>query len=244
MSGAVANCGVTGCWRRDDEPRDLSRRLIAAHEEERARLARELHDDVSQRLAVLSIELARLVLAAAGGPHLEALNTVREELMRVSTDVRSLAYQLHPSVLDDLGLAGALRSECQRRQRHGGIPIAVDIGTLPSVVGRDQALCLFRVAQEALNNVVRHASAQSARVVLRGLNGGLHLAVRDDGVGFDPSEPRGRRTLGLASMSERVQLVNGTFGIDSAPGLGTEVLAWVPAGDDPAFSGEETGRTE
>jgi len=106
MRGAVASRDVTEGWGRDDVPTDLSRRLIAAHEEERARLARELHDDVSQRLAVLSIEVARVVLAVAGGPHVEALKTVREELMRVSTDVGAMAYQLHPSVLDDLGLEG------------------------------------------------------------------------------------------------------------------------------------------
>jgi signal transduction histidine kinase len=142
--------------------------------------------------------------------------------------MHSLSRRMHPSVLDDVGLAEALRAECQRRCRQGGIDISLEIGPLP-VVGRDAALRLYRVLQEALNNVSRHARSRTASVVLRHADGGLQLIVHDDGVGFDPRRPRQGSSLGLVSMRERLRLVNGTFEVDSGPGRGTAVTAWVPA---------------
>jgi PAS domain S-box-containing protein len=212
----------------EEELHDLSRRLIRAHEEERALLARELHDDVTQRLAVLAIDVGRAELAAPDGAQAEAMRSVREGLVRVSEDIHSLAYQLHPSVLEELGLAEALRAECERRGRQGRLDLSVDLDLLPAAAGKDVALCLFRVAQEALNNVVRHAGSRTASVALKQMDGGLLLAVRDGGAGFDPASPGARRSLGLASMRERVRLVNGTLDIESAPGQGTAVIAWVP----------------
>jgi signal transduction histidine kinase len=214
--------------RAEDELRDLSQRLIRAHEDERALLARELHDDVTQRLAVLAIDVGRVELAAPGGAQAETMRTIREGLVRLSEDIHSLAYQLHPSVLEELGLAEALRTECERVVRRGRVELAVELDALPAVVPKDAALCLFRVAQEALNNTIRHAGARAATVVLRQMDGGLLLAVRDDGVGFDPESPGRRRSLGLASMRERLRLANGTLEIESAPGRGTAVVAWVP----------------
>jgi signal transduction histidine kinase len=208
--------------------RNLSRRLIQAHEEERALLARELHDDLTQRLAVLAIDVGRAELAAPDGAQAKAMRDVREGLVRLSQDVHSLAYQLHPSVLEELGLAEAIRTECERVGRQGPIDLSVKIAPLPETVGRDAALCLFRVAQEALNNVVRHASARAATVDLRPMDGGLLLSVRDDGVGFDPAGTGTGRSLGLASMRERVQLLNGTLDVESAPDQGTAIVAWVP----------------
>jgi len=225
---------VTARKRIEAELRDLSQRLIRAHEEERALLARELHDDVSQRLAVLAIDVGRAELAASAGPQAEALRAVRGQLTRLSEDIHSLAYQLHPSVLQELGLAEALRTECERWCRQGRLDLAVDLDPLPAAVGKDEALCLFRVAQEALNNVARHAGAAAATVTLQQMDGGLLLAVRDSGVGFDPATLGERRRLGLASMRERVRLVNGTLDIESAPGRGTTIVVWVPvAGGAP-----------
>jgi PAS domain S-box-containing protein len=215
--------------RAEEALRDLSQRLIRAQEEERALLARELHDDLTQRVAVLAIEAGRAELAAPEGSQAQAMRSVREGLVRLSEDIHSLAYQLHPSVLEELGLAEALRAECERVCSHGRVDLSVELDPLPAFVGRDAALCLFRVAQEALNNVTRHAGARAASVTLRQMDGGLLLAVRDDGVGFDPASPGMRRSLGLASMRERVRLVNGTLDIESAPGRGTEIIAWVPA---------------
>jgi PAS domain S-box-containing protein len=220
---------ITALKRVEEELRDLSRRLIRAHEEERALLARELHDDLTQRVAVLAIEVGRAELAAAEGSQAQAMRLVREGLVRLSEDIHSLAYQLHPSVLEELGLAEALRAECERVCSQGRVDLSLELEPLPAFVGRDAALCLFRVAQEALNNVTRHAGARAASVALRQKDNGVLLAVRDDGVGFDPASPGTRRRLGLASMRERVRLLNGTLDIESAPGQGTEIIAWVPA---------------
>jgi PAS domain S-box-containing protein len=220
---------ITERKRAEDELRDLSRSLIRAHEEALALLARELHDDLTQRLAVLAIDVGRAELAAPDGAQAEAMRAVREGLVRLSEDVHTLAYQLHPSVLEELGLAEALRAECERLGRRSQVDLSVKLDPLPDVVGKDAALCLFRVAQEALNNVVRHAGARAATLTLRQMDGGLLVAVRDDGVGFDPASPRTGRSLGLASMRERVRLVNGTLDVESAPGQGTAIIAWVPA---------------
>ena len=127
---------VTDRKRAEEEARELSRRLIRAQEEERALLARELHDDVSQRLAVLAIEVGRAELAAADGAQAEAMQAVREGLVSLSEDVHSLAYQLHPSVLEELGLAEALRAECGRRTRRGELDVSVDLGPLPHALTR------------------------------------------------------------------------------------------------------------
>jgi PAS domain S-box-containing protein len=223
---------ITQAKQAEDALHDLSRRLIRAHEEERALLARELHDDVTQRLAVLAIDVGRAELAEPDGTKAETLRSVRAELVRLSEDVHSLAYQLHPSVLEELGLVEALRAECERRGRQGRLAVSMDLESLPAVVGKEAQLCLFRVAQEALSNVARYAGTGTASVTMRQADGGLLLAVRDDGVGFDPARARAGPSLGLASMRERVHLLNGTLDIESAPGRGTTLIAWVPVQAD------------
>jgi PAS domain S-box-containing protein len=223
---------ITERKRAEEERRDLSRRLIHAHEEERALLARELHDDVTQRLAVLAIEAGRAELAAPDGEQAKVMRTVREALVRISEDVHSLAYQLHPAVLEEIGLAAALQAECERTGRWGKAELSVELDPLPAAVGKEAALCLFRVAQEALNNAARHAEANAVTVTLRQMDDGLLLAIHDDGVGFDAGDPTKRKSLGLASMRERVRLMNGTLDIESAPGRGTTVVAWVPAEEE------------
>jgi PAS domain S-box-containing protein len=219
---------ITARKQAENELRDLSQRLILAHEEERALLARELHDDLSQRLAVMAIDVGRAELAALDEPQAKSMRAVREGLARLSEDIHTLAYQLHPSVLTELGLAEALRTECERIGRRGRVELSLELDPLPADVGKDAALCLFRVAQEALSNAIRHAGARSVRVVLEQRDGGLRLAVRDDGAGFDPASAKQRRSLGLASMRERLRLVNGTLDIESMPGRGTVIAGWVP----------------
>lgn len=225
---------ITEAKRTEDELRELSQRLIRAHEEERALLARELHDDLTQRLAVLAIDVGCAELAARDGAQAAAMRAVREGLVRLSEDVHDLAYHLHPSVLDELGFVEALRAECERHGRQRGTDIRADLDSLRESIGKDAALCLFRVAQEALNNAARHAGGRSVTVALQRMDDGLVLAVRDDGVGFDPTLAWAGKSLGLASMRERLRLVEGTLDIDSAPGQGTGIVAWIPLEGTPA----------
>jgi signal transduction histidine kinase len=159
----------------------------------------------------------------------DGLRALREELVRLSEDVHALSYRLHPSVLDDLGLAEALKAECDRVARHGALRVDVDVRGVPEKLAMDASLCLFRVAQEALNNAMRHASANAVTILLTPSGKGLQLAVSDNGSGFDPDGSRQHASLGLASMRERVRLVRGELNIESTPGRGTTVVAWVPA---------------
>jgi signal transduction histidine kinase len=203
---------------------DLSGRLLNAHEDERRRLARELHDDLTQRLAGLAIDAGHLE-PTAGAP----ASAMREELARLSEDVHSLSYRLHPSILDDLGLVEALRVECDRVARRDDVRVEIDAHAMPERVSGDASLCVFRVAQEALSNAVRHGRASAVTVLLSTRDRGLQLAVSDNGSGFDLARSRQHPSLGLASMRERVRLLSGELDIESTPGRGTTVVAWVPS---------------
>jgi signal transduction histidine kinase len=205
----------------------LSWRVVTAHEDERRRLARELHDDVSQRLAGLAIDAARLE-SADPNAHDRGSRSVHGELARLSEDVHALSYRLHPSILDDLGLAEALKAECEHVARREPVRVEVELNQVPDMLSSDVALCIFRVAQEALRNIARHAKASVAIVSLARKNDGLLLAIRDNGVGFDVDATQSQHGLGRAGMGERVRLLGGTFGIKSAFGHGTLVSAWVP----------------
>jgi signal transduction histidine kinase len=211
----------------------LSGRLISAHEEERARLGRELHDDVTQRLALLAIDAGReerQVLGSAAGT---AIGAIREGLVRLSEDVHALSYRLHPSILKDLGLIEALQAECERFSRACSIRLEANPQDIPVRLPDDVALCLFRIAQEALRNIARHARATRAQVTLRRLGGGLELIVRDDGAGFHPAQRRAGTSLGHASMRQRAALLGGKVDIDSSPGHGTTIRAWVQLKEEP-----------
>jgi len=232
MAGSLTD--ITERKTAEEAGRDVSRRLILAQEEERARLARELHDDVTQRLARLAIDAARAEQGRPDAPPGETMRQVREGLVHLSEDVHALSYRLHPSILEDLGLAEALRVECDRFHGVASIPARLELREVPEKVPPGVAICLYRVAQEALRNVNRHARARSVEVSLRGLDGGLQLAVRDDGAGFDPSADREKRSLGHASMRERIHLLQGEIDIESAPGQGTTIVAWVPLGEERA----------
>ena len=209
------------------EIQQLAGRLITAHEDERRRLARELHDDLTQRLARLAIDAGRME-SAADAP--DGVRALREDLVRLSEDVHALSYRLHPSVLDDLGLVEALKAECDRVARRGDLRVEIEAGGVPAALPAEASLCLFRVAQEALSNTMRHAGASAVTVLLSSRStGGLQIAVSDNGSGFDLERPRDRASLGLASMRERVRLLQGELDIESTPGRGTTVVAWVPA---------------
>jgi len=211
----------------------LAGRLLTAHEDERRRLARDLHDDVTQRLARLAIDAAGLERDAPGVPGKVAARGVREDLVRLSEDVHGLSYQLHPSVLDDLGLAEGIRAECARVERQDAIAVDVDVDAVTGKLPREPTLCLFRIAQEALRNVVRHAHAHTVGVRLVPDGGGIRLTVRDDGRGFDAAQGNAMASLGRISMRERARQAGGSLRIESAPGHGTTVTAWAPLRASP-----------
>jgi signal transduction histidine kinase len=213
--------------RAESTARSLSHRLIQAHEEERARVGRELHDDLTQRVVRMAIDVSFIDGSGGRDPAADTLRAVHDGLVRLSADIHALSYRLHPSILEDLGLNEALRTECERFSRETSIPAHVSVREMPSVAP-ETVLCLFRVAQESLRNVARHARASTVRVSVRTVDGGLELVVTDDGIGMTSREESEQPSLGLASMRERVKLLGGKFEIDSAFGQGTTILARVP----------------
>jgi signal transduction histidine kinase len=211
----------------EEVARRLGRKLLQAEEAERARIARELHDDVTQRLARLAIDTSELHSERDSSTRDAMTREVRDELKRLSEDVHSLAYKMHPALLKRLGLARSLEAECDRFSRQESIDVKLKIEEIPDLIPHDTALCLVRVTQEALTNVVRHAQSKTADVCLRMAEDGFELTVTDSGVGFNGSMESSLR-LGFASMQERVRLLNGKLVVDSRPARGTTVRAWVP----------------
>lgn len=203
--------------------------LIAGEEEARRRLARELHDDHGQRLAALAFELGAVRhKLPENDPRRSDLDAVAAHLAELGEDLRRLSHDLHPAVLEHRGLAEALRDYCGELGSRYSLPVDLDLrdgaGPLPSEI----ALGLYRIVQEALTNAARHAGARQARVTLSVAADTVHLAVADDGAGFDPAAARLASGLGLASIEERTLLLGGRCRIASAPGAGTEVEISVP----------------
>ncbi len=211
--------------------RALSRRLLEVQEEERRSLARDLHDDLGQALTALKIQLESLARVDRGAlqPQLDdCVSTTRHALERV----RQLSLNLRPLQLDDLGLVAALRSHLDRQASVGGLTPHFDANDVPRPVAPDIETACFRVAQEAITNVLRHAHAAHLWVRLFTAEGQLGLSVRDDGAGFDLDAARRRAaaggSLGVVGMEERVALVGGSFELRTAPGQGTVLLATFP----------------
>jgi signal transduction histidine kinase len=211
-----------------DEARDLNGRLITAQEDERARLAHALHDDITQRLALVAIEAGRKESSIGDAGAKQVMRSMRNILTRLSEDVHALSYALHPAILQDLGLIEALKTECDRFSSVERIPTSFRAQETLDEPPWPLALCLYRIAQEALRNVARHANASAIEVDLRFVDNGLQLSVRDNGVGFDPARKQARPSLGHASMRQRVSLVGGVLRVDSKLGHGTTVQAWAP----------------
>ena len=214
--------------------RALARRLLMAQEEERSRLARELHDDVTQRLGALAIDLGKLARAkGVAATPIEGLSVLQEQTIRLAHDVQGLSRRLHPSILDDLGLAAALRG---RRRRCGsgwaGRP-SPSPPSPPEDFPRESGLALYRVAQECFQNIQRHAGATEVDVELSVLDGMVRLRIEDNGVGFDPAAARRSGGLGLASMAERTRLAGGRLTIQSKPGEGTRLTVELPLSGAP-----------
>jgi signal transduction histidine kinase len=206
----------------------LGRRLITAHEDERRLLARELHDDLSQRLARASIDVGIVASSPGSEAAKQALDYLGPELIRISKDVHDMSYRLHPSLVEDLGITAALNAECDRVSRRTSAELIRDFGSIPDHISIDAMLCVFRIAQEALNNAIRHAQASRIVISLHCEQGRLQLEVDDNGVGFDNTGNIGHSSLGLSSMRERVALLRGSLEIHSKVGNGTRISVAVP----------------
>ena len=212
----------------------LAGKLISGKEEELRRLSRELHDDLTQRLAAIAIEAGKMELQmsaitpAMPERFIKMISHVKEQLISVSEDVHRISRQLHPSIIDDLGLVRAIESECKTIQDRRNIKVNFKAEVAPEVISKDIALCLYRIVQEALNNIISHSRATSCEVDLKTADNLVFLTVNDEGVGFDPLLVKNEAGLGLSSMRERVLLVQGVFSVRSQPGQGTALSVSLP----------------
>jgi PAS domain S-box-containing protein len=215
---------------REKELQTLTGRLILGQEAERRRLARELHDSLSQRLAVLAIQAGKTETAEKDGhdPIRKSLRNLRDQAILIAADVHSISHGLHPSILDDLGLSKAVESECARFSTREGIAVAFTAQNIPERLPQDVSLSIYRIVQESLNNIAKHACARRVSVSLAKSEVGLQLSVQDDGLGFDTAEVRKQPGLGLASIRERVRLVRGQHCIATEPQKGTTITVTVP----------------
>jgi len=229
--GYIGSCiDVTEAKLAEEALASVGRRLIEAHEEERAWIARELHDDINQRIALLSVELEQWSQHFPGS---EAdvrnhMNHLHQRLFDLGRDIQALSHRLHSSKLDYLGIASAANSFCKELSEQQKVEIDFRHEGIPGGLPKEVSLCLFRVLQEALQNAAKHSGVRHFSVDLRGTPEEIQLIVTDLGVGFDPQDAINRRGLGLISMRERLQLVSGELSIKSQRGRGTTVLARVP----------------
>jgi PAS domain S-box-containing protein len=233
FAGYIGSClDITDRKLAEDALASVGRRLIEAQEEERAWIARELHDDIVQRIALVGVELERY--DPQGADATTAIDDrVPQALQRLSDlgrDIQALSHRLHSSKLEYLGLVTAAQSFCRELSEQRKVRIAFKHSNMPAAVPKEFSLCLFRVLQEALQNAVKHSGAQDFAVELHGTQDGISLTVSDSGVGFDWQEAMSRKGLGLISMRERLRVVNGELSIQSAPGRGAIVVAHVRLG--------------
>jgi PAS domain S-box-containing protein len=215
--------------RSQESYRRLATQLMTFQETERQRLARELHDDLTQRLAVLAMEAETLEMQMSRSPGAAPakLKEIKNNLVKLSMDVHAISRRLHPSILDDLGLADAIASECASFRQRQGVVVNYHAAGIPASVPRETAINLYRIAQEALRNISSHAQATTVDVTLIGENDSLNLSIKDNGQGFD-TQGKKLAGLGLASMQERAFLIGAEFAIRSQPGNGTRIDVTAP----------------
>jgi PAS domain S-box-containing protein len=228
--------------RQEQDLSKLTGRIINAQEEELRRLSRELHDDLTQRLAALALDAALIEkeLNTSQPQAVQGLKDLRTNLSEVAEEVHDLSRQLHPSILDDLGLVQAVQAECAAFSKKTGIALSFMPDAIPDSVPQPLALCLYRVMREGLQNIAKHSRAAAASITLQGLSDGIRLLIQDKGIGFDPKEVKKKAGIGLSSMRERVRLINGTISLESKPGQGTEIEVFIPlrGGDDQATAAD------
>jgi two-component system CheB/CheR fusion protein len=192
-------------------------------EEERQRVARELHDDISQRLSWLEI-----LCAKAESNDDQTLRAVRKEVQSLNTDVREISHRLHPAILSDLGLSAAIKSLMDDFRQREQMPVTYSELEVPENMPPSVMTALYRVTQEALRNVSKHAGQTHVKVSLEGVNGAIRLQVRDFGHGFDQDADYPVRGLGLISMEERARIAGGMFSVTSSLGNGTNIVVDIP----------------
>jgi two-component system sensor histidine kinase UhpB len=211
---------------------DLAVRLIIAQEAERTRIARDLHDDISQQLAALSLALSglRRRIPETDATVLEdALTALQRRTVKLADSIRRLSHDLHPGVLQQVGLIAALESHCEEFRTQHDVEVTLDAAGDLGAIAPETALCLFRSAQEGLRNAARHGAARRIQVTLSDTDDGLALMIADDGQGFDAAGmERGRGGLGLLSIEERARLLHGSVRIESAKGTGTTIRVVLP----------------
>lgn len=224
---------------------DLTTKLLRAQDQERQRIARELHDDMTQRLAVLAVEIGSLArMDSPNTPPQVHIEHLRKTAAQLAEDTHNFAYRLHPTLLEHLGLEAAIRDQVDDFIRRTGLKVQYMQRRVPQSLPLNVATCLYRVTQESLQNVLKHAEASEVLVRLLGTATGVGVYIRDNGKGFiqEPAGPASRG-LGLISMEERVRLFNGTFRIRTCIGKGTEIHAWVPCSDSSADCPLDTQRS-
>lgn len=207
-----------------------SRRLIEAQEEERRRIAREIHDDYNQRLAVIAIDLEALAekVERSDVEASEKLHQLWNGVNELGKDLHDLSHRLHPSTLENLGLVAGIRSFCEEFADQHEMQLNFIHNHVPQGISEDAALCVFRVVQESLRNVKRHSGADRAEVLLEGKARKLHLSVTDLGRGFNTKDRVRHGGIGIRSMEERLRVLGGTLEVHSSPMEGTMVEAWLP----------------
>ncbi|MGA7318085.1 MAG: PAS domain-containing sensor histidine kinase, partial [Silvibacterium sp.] len=221
----------------------VSGQLIEAQENERRRIARDLHDDICQRLALLSMELDQANRSVNELPDAAKLRLkqIRQHCSEIAGDVQSLSHELHSSRLDYLGIVAAIRGFCHEFSKQHEVSIELTDRNVPADLSREVSLCLFRVTQEALHNAVKYSGVSQYIVDLTATEEEIQLAVSDSGRGFDVEPVRGNRGLGLVSMQERIHLVHGRLYVESEPGKGTKIFAVVPLANGIQSSSDDKG---
>jgi PAS domain S-box-containing protein len=210
--------------------RTLASRLMTAQDDERRRIARDLHDDLSQKLAFLAMDMGKLATRPSAEQFIAELRPLQLRAADAAMSVRRISHELHPSVLDDIGLEAALEQYCDEFESRTGITTRFTSRNVPDPVANEIASSLYHIAQECLRNTAKHSHSKSVAVELDFNDGVLHLTVRDRGVGLTPDQSKTDRGIGMVAMKERAHLVNGTLSIQSAKGAGTEVRVEVPLG--------------
>jgi PAS domain S-box-containing protein len=233
FAGYIGSClDITERKLAEESLATIGRRLIEAHEAERTRIGRDLHDDINQRLALLAIELDLWSQNASSNEVTELVCRMRAHVTEIIQDVQGLSHRLHSSKLEYLGLAGAAESFCRELSEKTEFQIVFEHAGIPRNLSKEVSLCLFRVLQEGLQNAVKHSGVRSFAVGLQGTGESIELTVTDFGSGFEEQDAFTRHGLGLISMRERLQLVHGVLSVKSQPGAGTTIRARVPLKTD------------